>query len=556
MQRKIICLLSLMAVLLLFGKVYSQIDMWKIQFSYNLSEGKKGQAGIETDGKFLYTSKFSTDTFCKYDLKGSFKEFFTIDSVSLIRDLAFDGKYFYGGNIDTVIYQMDFDAKKLINKIYCHNLKVRHIAYDSVRDAFWVGNSSSDIYLVTRNGAIIDTISQKVHGLRSIYGSAYDYITAGGPYLWLFDQSGKGANLVAIRLKNGIKENTGIIHDVIGDISYKMTNPLAGGLFIAKNIVDNTTTIGGLIQTQPDIAFGYDLATLLYKSDIGIQKVINPSNEYSCQLTSNEKISIRVTNSGLDTITNFIAGYILNNKDTVTSNVNYKIAPGENYDVFFPDRDLSGKQYYNFHFYILLQNDLNKKNDTLNYKISTSDSKITVNLLTDKYSDETSWGIINSETNEIIDYISGLYPNTFYKTNVCVADDQCYNFVFLDSYGDGLISPGFYSVYYNDKLVGYDSSFSKKKDVIYNIGKCKANDASISIYTMGKIPLEAGSPHTVAAIVRNAGTNEINNLPVTLNVSGANIFSDVKTITSLKPLENDTIYFSPYTLLNKGNNVV
>lgn len=58
------------------------------------------------------------------------------------------------------------------------------------------------------------------------------------------------------------------------------------------------------------------------------------------------------------------------------------------------------------------------------------------------------------------------------------------------------------------------------------------NDAGVDIvYTLGKLPVGFGTPHTVSAIVRNNNTFSTATIPVTLNVTGANTFTLTQNVT-------------------------
>ena len=75
-------------------------DTWDLQFSFPTAIP---EAGGETDGNFIYTAGWNTSDFYKYDLDGNLLETFTIAGVSSIRDMAYDGQYFYGGAAATTI---------------------------------------------------------------------------------------------------------------------------------------------------------------------------------------------------------------------------------------------------------------------------------------------------------------------------------------------------------------------------------------------------------------------------------------------------------------------
>ncbi len=82
-----------------------------------------------------------------------------------------------------------------------------------------------------------------------------------------------------------------------------------------------------------------------------------------------------------------------------------------------------------------------------------------------------------------------------------------------------------------------------------------ANDASVDLlYTLGKLPIPNGTPRTDSARVTNNGTNTLTNINATLQVSGANSFTNTQVIPSLAPGASVTVVFAPYTFTNEGNN--
>lgn len=84
-----------------------------------------------------------------------------------------------------------------------------------------------------------------------------------------------------------------------------------------------------------------------------------------------------------------------------------------------------------------------------------------------------------------------------------------------------------------------------------------SNDASVgTIYTVTKLPIPGAAAHAVRAVVRNSGTNAKTNIVATLNVTGANTFTDTQTIPSLAPGASTTVTFAAYTPTTQGNNVV
>ncbi len=82
-----------------------------------------------------------------------------------------------------------------------------------------------------------------------------------------------------------------------------------------------------------------------------------------------------------------------------------------------------------------------------------------------------------------------------------------------------------------------------------------ANDAGVAnIYTLGKLPIPNGTPRTDSCRIVNLGSNLLLNTSVTLTISGANSFTDTKTIASLAPGASANVVFAAYTPTTEGNN--
>ena len=227
-------------------------DMWDLLFSYDVDtpSGLTGLAGAEFGNGYFYVTKWAGAAIVKFDIEGNWIENFTIPGVSGLRDLAFDGEYFYGGAAAYTIYKMDFDAHTLVGTI-SSPVVVRSIAYDSDNDAFWVNNWAEDLKLIDRSGNVLNTISAPP----SMYGSAYDNISDGGPYLWIFTGTSSGGGCQVEQYDLNTLTLTGVIHSVSGDFP----GTVAGGLFTSGDIVPGTWVLGGLAQRTPDILFGYEL---------------------------------------------------------------------------------------------------------------------------------------------------------------------------------------------------------------------------------------------------------------------------------------------------------
>jgi len=222
---------------------FNQKELFDLQFQYPCAIGG-GEAGIETDGNFIYTSKWNGSGIYKYDLNGNYIE--TLSIGANIRDLAYDGTYFYGAAASPNVFEMDFENVITVST-FSAPTDVRAIAYDHSNDFFIANNWGSNITVFDKTGANLGSFPVGPIG-DSYYGFAYDDVVEGGPYLWGYAQVGNTQNeLIQIELPAGIE--TGLY----ADVAYYLPDPvseIAGGLFTHSNLMSGTWTIGGLVQNE------------------------------------------------------------------------------------------------------------------------------------------------------------------------------------------------------------------------------------------------------------------------------------------------------------------
>ncbi|HRZ77217.1 MAG TPA: hypothetical protein P5248_07610, partial [Bacteroidales bacterium] len=209
--------------------------IWDLQFRINADSltGATGLAGVECNGVNFFAAEWGSAghrTLFKLTMTGQYVDSistaFTGSTTAGLRDLAWDGTYLYGGIATNAIYCFD------VNGTYISTITsptaVRAIAYDEVSDAFWVNNFSTNFILVSRTGVALDTIATPP----SCYGAAYDNVTAGGPYLWLFTGTSSATNTCAVeRFSIATGLGTGVTHSVSGDLGAG----ISGGLFSHPN---------------------------------------------------------------------------------------------------------------------------------------------------------------------------------------------------------------------------------------------------------------------------------------------------------------------------------
>ncbi|MFC2100610.1 choice-of-anchor J domain-containing protein [Bacteroidota bacterium] len=352
------------------GNIYLQSGKgypWDLQFEYSILSYSNGHAGIETDGNSFYIPLWDSDTIYRFGMTGTYIEKFVISGVSAIRDLAWDGTYFYGGAGGDTIYKLNLVTKQLISKIAIPTgVGVRHIAYDPIDDALWIGNWSTDIYQVNKlTGVFTDTIPNVATILPSIYGSAFDTVSPNGPYIWVFSQGGNGCLIGQIDVATALP--TGLIYDIYNDMTIQ-PGAIAGGLFIHPNIVTGTFTLGGLVQNNR--IFGYDLASTQPDSiDIGVVELLSPQNNYD--LSNSETVQIVVQNHGITAVSSYNVAYSIDGDTAVTQSVTTSLAAFDKDTISFTTMaNLSVIGSYDFQLYTILANDMDHNNDTLQLNVS------------------------------------------------------------------------------------------------------------------------------------------------------------------------------------------
>ncbi len=246
-------------------------DIWDVLFSFDATaaSGAAGNAGAEYRTGEFYSTRWATNLIHEYDDTGVMVDEFSIAGVSGLRDLCYDGTYFYGGAASGTIFEMDFDSETLISSI-TGGFQSRAIAYDSDLDVFYVSNWGDPVWIVDRSGSITGQFDLVT--TTSTYGFAYD---SSGPYLWVFDQT-TGATQTIYQWDLTAGAFTGVTHDCEPDFS---NTGIAGGLFLTDEFQSGYWTIGGLSQGTPDVIFQYEymLAGPPPNNDTGVQNIVAPA---------------------------------------------------------------------------------------------------------------------------------------------------------------------------------------------------------------------------------------------------------------------------------------
>ena len=225
-------------------------DTFNLQFSFPCT-AFLGEYGVETNGTDIYVSQWFDDSIARYDQSGNVLETFVIPGVGHVRDMAYDGQYYYGSPSNSYFYVLDLDNKVLIDTIQT-SFRIRGMAYDPVEDVLWASeNWLPKFHKMDKQGNILDSWEASGVTLHSISGLAFDNSSSGGPFLWGFSQDSTGAIIVKYDIAN--KTQTGNMIDVSG-LGYS----IAGGLFINQMAPRSDFTMGGMMQNE--LVFAFDLA--------------------------------------------------------------------------------------------------------------------------------------------------------------------------------------------------------------------------------------------------------------------------------------------------------
>lgn len=235
--------------------------MWDIEWYFNALAA--AQPGIETNGTYIYTATWNGANYDRYAMDGTHVATFTVTGTSAVRDMAFDGTYFYGAAANMSLYKMDLDNATLVSTIpaTCSGVTgIRHITYDPTLDGgnggFWIGNWA-ELGAIAMDGS---QLIANIAGNADCYGSAYDpYSDPANPRLLLFQQGGSGVDIVAFDINTQTYQ--GVVHSA-DDIPGFLAGSIAGGACTYEDMVSGKALFIGNIQQDPNLVFAYELASL------------------------------------------------------------------------------------------------------------------------------------------------------------------------------------------------------------------------------------------------------------------------------------------------------
>ncbi|MBO7481676.1 MAG: carboxypeptidase-like regulatory domain-containing protein [Bacteroidales bacterium] len=242
------------------------------------------EQAIATDGFFIYTSSWQRPgEFNRYTPDGEYIETFFIENVGMIRNLSFDGTYFYGTEASNIIFKLDLNNQMIVDSIVTDINNIRHCSFDKQNGNLLAGDWNSLYSIDTASGES----TQIRNDLLNVYSSTYDNLSPGGPYLWLFSQTsqdnGPSACIRQFSISSGeYTDKTHYLDDLgIGDAS------LAGGI-CASEYIENGKFV--LLANVQNPSGNNTIATY----EIGRTNNIVSTSRRSGELQPNESIMVGV----------------------------------------------------------------------------------------------------------------------------------------------------------------------------------------------------------------------------------------------------------------------
>lgn len=185
--------------------------------------------------------------------------------------------------------------------------------------------------------------------------------------------------------------------------------------------------------------------------------------------------SIVVKNVGSQAISNYQLKYKFNEDAETTLSFNETLAAGETRTINIENQEFSAGTH-SFRSEVVLDGDLNPNNNislsNFNVLETLNTNKVTLNLVTDRYAEENSWYLYNSQ-NQIVQSGVNLTNSTTYNINFDNLAEDCYKFVLEDSYGDGICCQygnGSYSLTLpNGEVIASGASFGDEAVVNFKV---------------------------------------------------------------------------------------
>ena len=120
-----------------------------------------------------------------------------------------------------------------------------------------------------------------------------------------------------------------------------------------------------------------------------------------------------------------------------------------------------------------------------------------------------------------------------------------------------LVPGGLYGASTTAAPTSVTTSRADRAETRLKVTSSQSSDASVDqVMSLGALPLGLAGPQTIQAVVNNRGALTLTNLQVTLNITGAETFTDTQTIASLDACNQAIVSFAAFTPTTIGSDTV
>ena len=500
-------------------------DLFDYQFSFPCGDAT-GEAGVETNGDYIYTSKWNGDGFFCYEMDGTFLGWFPVSGEAAVRDLAYDGTYFYGAAASTALYEMDFVGQSgTLISILTAAVATRACGYNPDYDAFYGNNWSTPITLYDRTGGILNQFNCGPH--ESYYGFAYVTPSDEGPWLYGFAQAGGASQSVIVQIDPETGAETGVVFDAIG---YSTTGTgIAGGLASFDTYAPGFWTLLGIIQNETIFGVEGGIAGPPPDLDLALKGILEPNSGFGLGV---ENIVFKVKNQGAITQSNYDVQYRVDGGTWVVETIPGPLAQGETIDyTFATPYDFSAFGVYFIEGEVILAGDEIPENNSGDKEIENMDtSAYCYYSLTmwDDYGDGWNGGFVQI-FGDGVEYVNatiatGAGPETVeflvqhgsYLTAVFTPGDWPYecSYVVYDMFGDPIFIDGIGGVEPTGGDIGFASCTPPDLDA--GITEIMSPNNGINL-----------GDEVVTVIIQNFGLLELIDIPVGFAIDNGNMIMEI-----------------------------
>lgn len=261
-------------------------DLIPFSFEPRTETGDTQCLGVEFDGEFFWvTGNFmpTNHHLYKFDSFGNLVATFIQPNFGTWgwRDLAWDGEYLYGSYCSLVDI-IDPTNGQVVSSFNGPEDPNRALACDPVTGHFWTANFASNIYEFDQNGTI--NTYPNTQNL-NIYGMAWDNVSEGGPFLWLFSQDGP-SDLLISQFDPNTGQLTGVSFN--GVSSGGMTESAGGCCFTTEFPTDPGISVLFVLHQSAfdDIVEGYEIGPFSWWLTVNpMSYVLQPSENIDLDIT-------------------------------------------------------------------------------------------------------------------------------------------------------------------------------------------------------------------------------------------------------------------------------